>query len=80
MSLLADHDNGMAHLFGFILAYVAGSEYLHLYRLDILVTSFVPLLGLLNLFALLFCVWLAYVGLHSTSPDNGTNGKGILYD
>jgi len=74
------HDNGMAHLFGFILAYFAGSEYLRLYRLDILVTSFVPLLGLLNIFALLFCVWLTYVGLHSKSPDNGTNGKGILYD
>lgn len=72
--------NGVACYFITLAVFLAGSYYLNLFSPTIVYDHFGEILGALNLFSLLFCLFLLLKGRISPStPDNGSSGN-IIFD
>ena len=79
-------DNGLAHCFLSTLMFVGGSNLgLGFFDLGIVYDTFPATLGALNIFGLVFCVFLYFKGLYAPSgtgraPDSGRSGSGVVFD
>jgi len=75
-------DNGVAHCVLFTLSFLGGSDLcLGWYKLSVLFDHFGATIGALNVFGLVFCVFLYIKGRHFPSgPDAGTSGCGPMFD
>jgi 7-dehydrocholesterol reductase len=81
-------DNGVTHCVIFTTLFLAGSKEVNplgpeygWYNITIIWDTFNKTIGALNIFGLVFCLFLYYKGLHFPSgPDSGTNGKGFIFD
>ena len=73
-------DNGMKHSFIFTALFVGGA-YAGLYPLSILFDEHMAMLAILNIGALIFCLYLYFKGCtHPSTADVTFCGRGFLYD
>lgn len=86
-------DNGVAHSILFTLVFIGLSDFTTVFGLDeyfstagwfalsIMFDRFQGIVLSLNVFGLLFCVFLYFKGLLAPSgPDNGSSGNGVIFD
>lgn len=85
-------DNGVAHCIIFTLIFLGLSDFssifgiqsfetAHKFSLSVMFDNFQGIMLSLNIFGLLFCLFLYYKGLVAPSgPDSGATGNGVLFD
>jgi 7-dehydrocholesterol reductase len=73
-------DNGIVHMVTFTTLFVGGAA-VGLYPLSIFYDQMMPMVGTLNLAALIFCVYLYIKGCtHPSTKDVTFSGKGFIFD
>ena len=73
-------DNGVVHMATFTALFVGGAA-LGLYPLSIFYDQIMPMVGTLNLVALIFCVYLYIKGCtHPSTADVTFSGEGVIFD